>query len=83
MTVNHNWNQHIGKTLRYLDQNYQVIDVIESPLSLVIQAIDEQDIQTNQFGEARRRVNTTQTIKVTMSNGNKINPVLNQLLVNN
>lgn len=54
----------IGTRLRYQGRLYKVIDLLEEEVELVLESVDGVAIQTDQFGEAHRRVPETLTVPV-------------------
>lgn len=64
----------IGQRVIYQGCQCQVIEVLEQETELVLQLEDDDTIQTDQHGDARRRVPATITIPVLTADRREINP---------
>ena len=74
----------IGLRVRYQDQDWQIIEVLEDGPSLVLQDCTTHTvIQPDQHGEAHRRVPNTLTIPLLAADKKELNPIFLDLdLVN-
>jgi hypothetical protein len=54
----------VGQRLRYKGRVYEVIDLLEEDVELVLESVDSVAIQADQFGEAHRQVPETVTVPV-------------------
>ena len=74
--LHHQLHTLIGKPVDYLGRVCRVIEVLDSENVLVVRCEDAQRvIQSNQFGEATRRVQQTHTLPLFVEN-DSLNPVI-------
>ncbi|MDQ2068254.1 hypothetical protein [Natronospira bacteriovora] len=72
--------QFIGRRVRYLGHRWQIIEVLDEELSLVLQADDDSErIMSNSHGEPVRSLPEIMTLKVKDPEGEGLNPELGQL----
>lgn len=64
----------IGLRVVYQGRHCQVIEVLEQETELVLQIEEDETIQADQYGDARRHVPTTITIPVLTADRREIHP---------
>ena len=81
LTINlHRLQDLIGKHLQYRGSYCQIIDILDEEPALILQdCADHKAIQSNQFGEANRRISPTYVVSLLNVRGDALNPVLSQL----
>jgi len=72
----------IGCRVRYLEHSWQVIEVLEDELAIVLQADDDSErILSNALGEPVRALPNVMTLAVRSSETGGLNPVFQELAV--
>lgn len=72
----------IGRRVRHLDHNWQIIEVLEDELAIVLQADDDSErILSNSHGEPVRSLPNVLTLAVRNPDGEGINPALEEMEV--
>ena len=66
----------IGLTVIHQGEGYQVIEVLEQSTELVLMKVQQTTIQTDQHGDAHRRVPHTVTIPVLTADRTELHPSL-------
>lgn len=69
----------IGVRLSHQGIPCKVVEILEDGPSIVLMSIDDQHIQSDQYGNPKRRVPQTFTIPVLTSDGNSIHPAYLEL----
>lgn len=66
--------QLIGVRVRYLEDLWQVIEILEDGPTLVIESLQRRVVQQNQYGEGHRRAPHRLSIPVRDSNQQHLHP---------
>jgi hypothetical protein len=73
------WQSLIGYETDFRGRRYRVVELLEDGPALILQAIDSGVIQTNQFGEAQRRVAENFVIPIYGADGVTLNSGFTEL----
>ena len=66
--------QLIGVRVRYLEDLWQVIEVLDDGPTLVLESLQRRVVQRNQYGEGHRRVPHRLSIPVLAGDQQRLNP---------
>lgn len=70
----------VGRNVEYEGVHCQVIEVLAQGPEIVLEGLDADEIQANQFGEAHRRVPKTYSIPLSSGTDDDLHPVMLALL---
>ena len=73
--------QLIGARVRYLEDLWQVVEILDDGPALVLESLQRRDLQHNQYGEGHRRVPRRLSVPVLGHDQQSLNPEFLALVI--